>query len=124
MENSLIEPEIPENTPLDDHSWAERCHHWLNSPIQRRRGGPPPRRRHTPLVLTGHGMRLNVDNGALVVHGGFTHYPQAASQWRFFPGDPHLPSRIVVLDGSGSLSFDVLDWLAAQRVPLIRIDWH
>jgi CRISPR-associated protein Cas1 len=30
----------------------------------------------------------------------------------------------VVLDGSGSLSFDVLDWLAGQGVPLIRIGWR
>ncbi len=30
----------------------------------------------------------------------------------------------MVLDGSGSLSFDVLDWLAAQKVPLVRIDWQ
>jgi CRISP-associated protein Cas1 len=28
-----------------------------------------------------------------------------------------------MLDGSGSISFDVLDWLAEQRVALIRIDW-
>jgi CRISP-associated protein Cas1 len=27
------------------------------------------------------------------------------------------------LDGSGSISFDVLSWLAEQKVSLIRIDW-
>jgi CRISPR/Cas system-associated endonuclease Cas1 len=27
------------------------------------------------------------------------------------------------LDGSGSVSFDVLSWLAEQKVSLIRIDW-
>jgi CRISPR-associated protein Cas1 len=27
------------------------------------------------------------------------------------------------LDGSGSVSFDVLSWLAEQKVALIRIDW-
>jgi hypothetical protein len=27
------------------------------------------------------------------------------------------------LDGSGSISFDVLDWLAEQEIPLIRISW-
>jgi CRISP-associated protein Cas1 len=27
------------------------------------------------------------------------------------------------LDGSGSISFDVLSWLAEQKVALIRIDW-
>ncbi len=29
-----------------------------------------------------------------------------------------------MLDGNGSLSFDVVSWLAEQRVPLIRIDWR
>jgi CRISPR-associated endonuclease Cas1 len=105
-------------------AWADRCRHWVNTPVEKRAPGRPPRRRHEPLILTGHGMRLNVENGALVVHGGFTHYPQAAQEWRFFPGDPQLPSRIVVLDGSGSLSIGVLDWLAAQKLPLIRIDWR
>jgi hypothetical protein len=104
--------------------WADRCRHWLNTPVEKRAPGRLPRRRHEPLVLTGHGMRLNVDNGALVAHSGFTHYPQTAREWRFFPGDPQLPSRIVVLDGSGSLSIGVLDWLAAQKLPLIRIDWR
>ena len=33
------------------------------------------------------------------------------------------PERIILLDGSGSVSFDVLSWLAEQKVSLIRIDW-
>jgi CRISP-associated protein Cas1 len=28
-----------------------------------------------------------------------------------------------VLDGSGSITFDVLSWLNQQRVPLVKIDW-
>jgi CRISP-associated protein Cas1 len=75
-------------------------------------------------MLTGHGMRLRVDNGALLVRNGFTHYPQVAVEQRFFPGDRRMPSRIIVIDGSGGLSFDVLTWLAEQNVPLIRIDWR
>jgi CRISPR-associated protein Cas1 len=123
VENSAAA--IPEITPSDGQDWAERCQYWLNAPVQRKsRGGPQRRRSHVPLVLTGHGMRLNVDNGALVVRGGFTHYPQPAQEWRFFPADPQLPSRIVLLDGSGSLSLDVLDWLTAQKLPLVRIDWQ
>jgi CRISP-associated protein Cas1 len=34
-----------------------------------------------------------------------------------------LPERIILIDGSGSVSFDVLSWLAEQNVSLIRIDW-
>ena len=29
-----------------------------------------------------------------------------------------------MLDGSGSLSFDVLSWLVEQRVPLVRLTWR
>jgi CRISPR-associated protein Cas1 len=110
--------------PSDDTAWAERCGHWLNRPIRKRGPGRRPRQRHEPLVLTGHGIRLRIDNGALVVRDGFTHYPQALKQWRFFPGASNLPSRIVVLDGNGGLSFDVMDWLAEQHIPLVRIDWR
>jgi CRISP-associated protein Cas1 len=38
-------------------------------------------------------------------------------------GGVALPERIILLDGSGSISFDVLSWLAEQKVSLIRIDW-
>ena len=107
----------------DDFSWADRCRYWLTSPGETR---PRRNRRqtHEPLVLAGHGMCLRVDHGALVVRNGFTHYPQVAEEHRFFRGDRNLPSRIIVLDGSGSLSFDVLSWLSEQSVPLIRIDWR
>lgn len=115
---------IPDVAPSDDITWTERCSHWLSAPTKPKRIGRLPRRHHIPLVLTGHGIRLQVNNGALLVRGGFTHYPQKQEQWRFFSGDPQLPSRIVVVDGSGSVSFDVLDWLAAQEVPLIRINWR
>ena len=30
---------------------------------------------------------------------------------------------IVVVDGSGEITMDAIDWLAAQRVPLIRLRW-
>lgn len=108
----------------EDHSWADRCRYWLASRPEKRRHGPPPRQSHEPLILTGHGMCLRVHHGALVVRNGFTHYPQPIEEQRFFRGDRSLPSRIIVLDGSGSLSFDVLSWLSEQRVPLIRISWR
>jgi CRISPR-associated protein Cas1 len=108
-----------------DCGWAERCAYWLSAkPAGHGRHGPAPRHTHEPLILTGHGLGLRVDHGALVVHNGFTHYPQRAEEYRFFKGDRNLPSRIIVLDGSGSLSFDVLSWLSEQEVPLIRINWR
>ncbi len=54
---------------------------------------------------------------------GFTHYPQREESHRFFRGDLSLPRIIILLDGSGSLSFDVLSWLAEQGVALARIEW-
>src|ERR1700757_1320738 len=69
-------------------------------------------------------MRLRIDNGALLVRNGFTHYPQALDERRYFRGDRNRPSRIIVIDGSGSVSFDVLAWLSEQAIPLIQIDWR
>jgi CRISPR-associated endonuclease Cas1 len=76
------------------------------------------------LVITGHGAGLRVHHGALVVRDGFTHYPQKLSEYRFFPKDPSLPSRIIVLDGSGNITFDALEWLARQNLPLVRVNWR
>ena len=75
-------------------------------------------------MLCGHGVSLRVEKGTLAIRNGFTHYPQVAETFRFFKGDRALPPRIIMLDGSGSLSFDVLTWLSEQGVPLIRIGWR
>ncbi len=116
---------LRELTPLsNDVGWAERCRYWLTSPTPNQRPLRYRRQTHEPLVLTGHGMCLRVNHGALVARNGFTHYPQRVEEHRFFPGDRALPSRIIVLDGSGTLSFDVLSWLSEQNVPLIRINWR
>lgn len=107
-----------------DLGWVQRCGYWLASPTPNQRPLRHRRQTHEPLVLTGHGMCLRVDHGALVVRNGFTHYPQRVEERRFFRGDRTLPSRIIVLDGSGTLSFDVFSWLSEQNVPLIRINWQ
>ena len=124
MSQPLAKPASP--LPIaasSDFDWAERCRYWLTSPTNAR---PIRNRRqsHEPLILAGHGICLRVDHGALVVRNGFTHYPQRVEERRFFRGDRMLPSRIVVTDGSGSLSFDVLSWLSEQNLPLIRINWR
>jgi CRISP-associated protein Cas1 len=73
--------------------------------------------------LAGHGVSLRIEGGALTIQNGFTHYPQQRETFRFSRGDLSLPERIILIDGSGSVSFDVLSWLAEQEVSLIRIDW-
>ena len=68
-------------------------------------------------------MSLRIEGGALTIQNGFTHYPQKREVIRYFRGDVTLPERIILLDGSGSISFDVLSWLAEQKVSFVRIDW-
>jgi CRISPR-associated protein Cas1 len=65
-----------------------------------------------------------VDHNTLLVRNGFTHYPQKSEEIRFFPGDPNLPDRIIVLDASGGISFDALNWLSNQKIDLIQLDWR
>jgi hypothetical protein len=48
------------------------------------------------------GMSLRVENGALLIRNGLSHYPQERETFRFFRGDLLLPSRIILLDGSGT----------------------
>jgi CRISPR-associated protein Cas1 len=107
----------------EDDDWLVRNKHWIS---EAERAARPRRRRERqkePLILCGHGVSLRIDGGTLLIRNGLTHYPQQRDEFRFFKGDPALPPRVIMLDGSGSLSFDVLDWLAEQRVALIRIDW-
>jgi CRISPR-associated endonuclease Cas1 len=108
---------------MDETDWAKRGEFWQEQKAPRSRGRPSLKIKQ-PLVLTGHGVRLSVDHGALLVQNGFTHYPQKREEWRLFPSDHRLPSRIVILDGSGSISFEVMNWLSVQNVPLVQINWQ
>src|SRR5690348_17024487 len=97
---------------MDDQGWASRCAYWSEQSNAKPKGNQ--RAEREPLILTGHGVRLRVERGTLLVRNGFTHYPQRREEWRLFPGDWRLPSRIVILDGDGSMSLDVLAWLSAR----------
>lgn len=108
----------------DDMAWAKRCEFWAGR-FQKLSGRRAIRERpHQPLILSGHGITLRIENGALTIRSGFTHYPQKQETYRFFKGELSIPERIIVLDGSGSVSFDVLSWLSEQGVSLIRINWR
>ncbi len=80
--------------------------------------------RPSSLALAGHGISMRIENGALVINGGLTHFPQTRTTYRFFRGAPEIPERIIVVDGTGGISFDVLSWLAEQDVSLVRLDWR
>jgi CRISPR-associated protein Cas1 len=107
----------------DDIAWATRSSMW-RAQVERASSRRTKRAKAAPaLTLAGHGVSLRIVGGALTIQNGFTHYPQQREIFRYFRGDLSLPERIVLLDGSGGVSFDVLSWLAEQKVSLIRIDW-
>jgi CRISPR-associated protein Cas1 len=81
------------------------------------------RQQASAVVLGGHGVSLKIDAGTLLIRNGYTPFPQKQKQFRYFRGDADLPSRIIMLDGSGSITFDVFAWLNEQNVPLVKIDW-
>src|SRR5271165_5838101 len=110
------------NSNSDDLDWLDRSSYWSRQCALHSRE-PAKRQQADPLILCGHGVSLKVDAGTLLVRNGFTHYPQKQETYRYFKGDAALPSRIIVLYGSGNITFDVLSWLAEQQLPLIRIDW-
>src|ERR1700688_2537240 len=109
---------------LDDTAWRDRRGYWTAPPTERKRRSRPARHSDQPLILTGHGIRLRVDQGCLLVKNGFTHYPQAVEEHRFFPADREKPARIIIIDGNGSISLDVLSWLTTHDIPLVRLDWR
>ena len=104
--------------------WTERGEYWLAQSTLTLPKRPMRRRQTRPLILSGHGVHLRVDKATLHIRNGFTHYPQDQETFRFFRGDLDLPTRIIMLDGSGGISFDVLAWLSEQGVTLIQLDWH
>ncbi len=123
--DSALTMAAEEDDGADDVLWAKRARYWQGD------DDPPSeeavfyrRQERQPLVLAGHGLRLSIHRGALVVRHGFTHYPQKAREDRYFPGDPKLPSRIILLSADGSLSLDVARWLSEQRVPLVMLDYR
>lgn len=106
-----------------DDAWKLRSEFWCSQ-----QPAPKPRklreRSTETLVLCGHGISMRVEAGTLFIKNGFTHHPQEQEVFRYFRGDLDRPARIIVLDGSGHLTFDVIDWLAEQSIPLIRVTWQ
>jgi CRISPR-associated protein Cas1 len=107
---------------VGSEAYANRCAFWIaeSAPKLPRR---VREREQRPLILTGHGLSLRVDKGSLLVRDGYTHFPQTQREWRFFNGALDIPPMIVVIDGSGDITMDAIDWLARHRVPLMRIRW-
>jgi CRISPR-associated protein Cas1 len=104
-------------------AWATRSEIWrsrVERASARRTKRAKPR---SALILAGHSVSLRIHGGALEIKNGLTHYPQPRETYLFFLGDVDLPERIMLLDCSGSISFEVFSWLNEQKINLIRIDW-
>ena len=110
-------------TQIDDAGWASRSEYWRTyEPVKR--GRRKKYRYREPLVICGHGANIQVDHNTLLVRNGFTHHPQKSEHFRFFPGDPNLPDRIIILDASGGISFDAINWISEQEISVIQLDWR
>lgn len=109
----------------DDFLWAKQADYWQKGSRSRAKKDSRRFRKSEPqpMVLTGHGVKLRIDRGALVVRNGFTHHPQQQEEFRIFPGDPRMPSRIVLVDTNGYLTLNVINWLSVQDVPLVLMNW-
>jgi CRISP-associated protein Cas1 len=103
--------------------WSERNEHWIGKSAKSPKRPIYRARESRPLILCGHGVSLRVEQGTLLVSNGFTHHPQTREVYRFFKGDLGLPTKIIMIDGSGNISFDVIGWLAAQNVALFHINY-
>lgn len=114
-----------ENSNNSQFEWAQRSEYWAikskENPFNHRHN---KRRDRRPLIICGHGAHFRVDRGTLFVKNGFTHYPQKREEFRYFRGDPDLPSRIIIIDASGSITFAVMEWLSGQEIPLIQLNWQ
>ena len=112
------------HTTKPPSAWATRSELWRSrvetASLRRTKRAKP----QSALILAGHGVLLRIRGGALEIQNGLTHYPQQRETHLFFRGDTDLPERIILLDCSGSVSFDVLSWLNEQNISLIRIDWR
>lgn len=109
--------------PSEPDLWSVRNEHWISETHRAAKKRGRRERQKEPLILCGHGVSLRVDGGTLLIRNGLTHFPQHREEFRFFKGDPAIPTRIILLDGSGYISFEVIDWLSEQGGALVRINW-
>ena len=116
---------IMDQLVTNSSDWLNRSEYWVSKSLENPfKNRTRKRRDRRPLIICGHGASLNIDRGTLFVKNGFTHYPHKREEYRYFRGDPHLPDRMIIIDASGSITFDVLEWLNDQEIPLIHLNWQ
>jgi hypothetical protein len=61
----------------DDNPWNVRSEMWKRRVVKQTVGRAKRERQRHPLILSGHGVSLRIEGGALTIRSGFTHYPQS-----------------------------------------------
>ena len=84
----MLEPTNFQSDFIAD-DWAIRSEFWISESGKSQRKRLTRERNSNPLILTGHGTSLRIENGTLVIKQGFSHYPQKSECHRFFKGDLH-----------------------------------
>jgi hypothetical protein len=75
---------LEQENDIDDMAWTTRSAMW-QSRVQKASARSTKRAKAQPaLILAGHGVSLRVENGALTIQNGFTHYPQPREIIRYF----------------------------------------
>jgi CRISPR-associated protein Cas1 len=82
---------LPADVELEeeDIAWATRSSMW-QSRVAKASARRTKRATAPALILTGHGVSLRVENGALTIQNGFSHYPQQREIIRYFCGEPQV----------------------------------
>ena len=74
------------------------------------------------LLLSGHGISMNVDGGKLHIQDGHDFNRPNPDNYIFKPKFIDL-DNIVVYGHSGNISLDAIRWLTKQNVPLTVLNW-
>lgn len=74
------------------------------------------------LILSGHGISMNVDGGKLHIQDGHDFNRPNPDNYVFKPKFIDL-DNIVVYGHSGNISLDAIRWLTKQNVPLTVLNW-
>ncbi len=90
---------------------VERAREYRQPPMQLRRRGQV-------CVVEGHGLRLAVERGQLIVTDG----AGRGRRVRRYSRAGHGLARVVVLGSTGSVTLEALRWLADLGIPFLHLD--
>jgi len=75
------------------------------------------------LVLSGHGVKINIDSGRLHVQDGRTCVDKEPEKFVFKPKRCEY-DNILVYGHNGHITFEAMRWLVKQNIQLTLLDWN